>query len=386
MKRFIMTVLCVSVFFIGLGAIVEKTGARFKSDEKALALIRAARQAIGGDSSITGVQSLRIVGQTTQTFKINGADKVEQGETEIALMLPDKLMKMTKIGHDDGSVENVKMVNRQMEIVVDGKDENGRTIVRGEGKGEGTGAGTMKIIIKKDGETSEEKVGNGTVREINTPDGKKIILQKVEGSETVEFRTANPDGASADPTEKHVFLRTRGHEEFRQNELLRLTLSLLLSTPQGMDVNYTYGGESVVDGTPCNLVVADLGGSSIKLFLNRDSNLPVMMSYTGMRMPKVMTFTKETAAPADGGKDVIYFKKGDPGPERARETAEFQVRFTDYRSVNGVQLPYHWTTNANGALDETFDVTSYEVNPANIAEKFQHEQVLLRTKKPEGQQ
>jgi len=110
------------------------------------------------------------------------------------------------------------------------------------------------------------------------------------------------------------------------------------------------------------------------------------MSYTGMRMPKVMTFTKETAAPADGGKDVIYFKKGDPGVERARETAEFQVRFTDYRSVNGVQLPYHWTTSANGALDETFDVTNYEVNPANIAEKFQHEQLLLRTKKPEGQQ
>ena len=46
MKRFIISVFCVSVFFVGLGAIVEKTGAAFKSDEKALDLVRNAREAI----------------------------------------------------------------------------------------------------------------------------------------------------------------------------------------------------------------------------------------------------------------------------------------------------------------------------------------------------
>ena len=90
MKRFFTMILFVSVLFIGLGFLIEKAGAKFKSDEKALALIRAARQAIGGDSAIAGVQSLRIVGQTTQTVSINGAAQTEQGETEIALQLPDK--------------------------------------------------------------------------------------------------------------------------------------------------------------------------------------------------------------------------------------------------------------------------------------------------------
>ena len=52
------------------------------------------------------------------------------------------------------------------------------------------------------------------------------------------------------------------------------------------------------------------------------------------------------------------------------ETAEFQVKFSDYRSVNGVQLPFKWTQTVGGAEDETFDVTSYDINPANIAEKF----------------
>jgi hypothetical protein len=67
----------------------------------------------------------------------------------------------------------------------------------------------------------------------------------------------------------------------------------------------------------------------------------------------------------------------------APETAEFSVKFTDYRSVNGIQMPYRWTRSVAGVVDETFDITSYEVNPANIAEKFQHEKGMMRTAKPE---
>ena len=111
MKKFIFSILCVSVFFIGVGALVEKTGAKFKSDEKALALIAKARVAIGGDSAINVVQSMRIVGATTKTFKLDGTTRTEQGETEIAFQFPDKMMKMVKIGHDDGdqSLKKVSM-------------------------------------------------------------------------------------------------------------------------------------------------------------------------------------------------------------------------------------------------------------------------------------
>src|SRR5256885_6260618 len=100
MKRFIFSILFVSAFFVGVGTIVDKVGAKFKSDEKALELIRQARQAIGGDSAIGSVQSLRIVGQTTKTFKMDGVSRSESGETEIALQLPDKLTRMTRMGHE----------------------------------------------------------------------------------------------------------------------------------------------------------------------------------------------------------------------------------------------------------------------------------------------
>ena len=45
-----------------------------------------------------------------------------------------------------------------------------------------------------------------------------------------------------------------------------------------------------------------------------------------------------------------------------------------------MQLPYKWTQTVGGEADETFDMTSYEINPANIAEKFQGQKVRMRTK------
>lgn len=75
----------------------------------------------------------------------------------------------------------------------------------------------------------------------------------------------------------------------KQNELLRLSLALLLTAPEGIDVNYTFAGESDIDGTAVNIVNAEFSGSSYKLFIGKSNNLPVAMSYRGMGAPKVFT-------------------------------------------------------------------------------------------------
>ena len=81
MKRFITTVLGISIFFVGLGAIVDKVAAGFKSDEKALEIIKKARTAIGGDAALADLKAVVIKGRTSQTISIDGTDKIEQGET-----------------------------------------------------------------------------------------------------------------------------------------------------------------------------------------------------------------------------------------------------------------------------------------------------------------
>lgn len=358
MKRFTISILCVSVFFIGLGALTDSVGAKFKSDEKALALIKQARLALGGDAALAEVRSLVIVGKSSQTFKIDGVERTEQGETEIALQLPDKLMKMIRIGNHVGAEAGEKIMNKQVDVVVLRDDKDAKPLLDGENSENANRDGVKKIIIKK---------GNGTTEELNGSDH-KIILRK----------GATDEGGKTAVFEKEIEAR---HGAMRQNELLRTAFSLLLTAPDGLDVSYQFGGETDVDGTTCNIVVAEFGGSSFKLFLNRASSLPVMMTYQGHKMPKIVKMRSDAPKSADGEKDTVIFTRKLAGPDA--ETAEFQVRFSDYRSVNGIQLPYKWTRTVGGQADETLDVTSYEINPANIAEKFGHQKAFVRTKKAE---
>jgi hypothetical protein len=373
MKRFIVSVLFVTVFCIGLGALVEKAGACFKSDEKALALIKQARLAIGGEQSIADVRSMIIKGNTTLTLKVNGAARNEQGETEIALQLPDKLSKMVKIGRHEGP-GGESVLSEKHDVM----------IMRGEGHGEAMSGGPVKkIIVTKtdDGNAEVEKIvtdGDGKDGEFTTSDGKKVIVRRTGGPE-VEKIIVGPEKGKRIMLEEGAMAEHAAH---RQNELLRTTLSLLLTAPEGMDVNYTFVGETDVDGATCNVINADFAGSNVRLYLSKASSLPVMISYQGHPMPNVMFFrTKEPAAgvpaSAEPSKEKVMFNHKIESPE----LAEVQVRFADYRSVNGVQLPYKWTTSVAGQTTEVFDVTNYEVNPANIGEKFQNQKVLVRTKK-----
>ena len=130
------------------------------------------------------------------------------------------------------------------------------------------------------------------------------------------------------------------------------------------------------------MVNAEFAGTTFKLYLGQTSNLPVMMTYTGMKMPMMMKFKSEAPKSGEPKADVVFMRKADGPP---RETAEFNVKFSDYHSVNGIQLPFNWTQTVGGAADETFDVTSYDINPANIADRFQNQKVMVRTAKPAAQ-
>ncbi|HLL99461.1 MAG TPA: hypothetical protein VK400_00265, partial [Pyrinomonadaceae bacterium] len=109
MKRFIISVLCVSVFFTGLGSLIENVGAKFKSDERALELLRQARQAIGGEQLIAGVRSLSATGRTTKIFHIEGEQpKTEQGDWELNMQLPDKFSRKMMLRREGGKGETVE--------------------------------------------------------------------------------------------------------------------------------------------------------------------------------------------------------------------------------------------------------------------------------------
>jgi hypothetical protein len=361
MKRFIFTVLCVSVFFTGLGSLLERAGASLKSDDKALELLRKARAAVGGDQAVGGVRSMTITGKATKTFDFEGVAKTENGDLEINFELPNKMSRSLKMGAGDGN----QLVDKQFDVVVVRKGDGDGDNLKWKTVEPGNADGVRKVtVVKKDGSSEEIKI-----------DDKEPIILKRDGNTVVSEnkQTATVDG-------KKVFIRTAdgvgGGEFKRSNELLRTTLSLLASAPEGLDVSYAYVGEGSVDGNTVDIIAANDGSSTLKLFLDRSTSLPRMVSFEGPK-PFMIRFKKGDVKPGD--EETRVFERRLDAPEMA----EFQIKFSDFRTTGGLQLPFKWTQTIGGKEDEVIDITAYEINPANIADKFKEEptRVFMRMKK-----
>jgi hypothetical protein len=336
MKKFIISTLCVAIFFIGLGGLIQETGARFKSDDRALELIKQARQAIGGEEAIKSVRGLTIIGKATQISNINGAEQTKQGDLELNLQLPNKFSKMTRYNVQNGEVRDEKVLTKEIREV---------------------------ILNKSDDNVTLNRIESGS------PDKKVIRLKRVDESGSGE-RIENLDGAKL-KVFTDVNTRVGTADKFRQNELFRTTFALLLSAPEGQDVSYSYVGEDSVDGNSCDMVQAQTGESSFKLCLSKTSHLPLMISYRDAGTLTIRTNVRTNND--DANKTTVI-----DGKAANVEMPEIQIKFSDFRTVGSVQLPFTWTQTIGGKASQTVAITNYELNPANIAEKFKNRRVMIK--------
>lgn len=294
MKRFIFTIIGVSAFFVGVGAVAHKVKAVFKSDEKAVIILKRSQVAIGGENKIRTVKSLSVNGRVVSVFSIDGAEQTREGNLQIRLSLPDKFRQM-----------------EELRFPSDGQ--------------------TDPIMLKEKGPAEGRE---------------KDILEKIKAAEKEK--------------EKFDFLRTM--------------FSLFFTTPDQENVTYQYRGDSDIDGQKADIVEASAQNKPIaKLYINQATNLPLMVSYRGDAVPKFVELKK---MPGTGdGKDVLQ-------ELRKAEKSEYQIKFSDYRPVNGLLLPFSWVQIADGKPDKTITIENYEFNPANIEDSFKPQEIRVRTPKP----
>ncbi len=357
MKRFFILTLSTALFFVMIGGLIDTVGGHFKSDQKALEIIAKARQAIGGDAAIAEIRSMVISGRTSHTIKFEGTERIEGGETEIVMQLPDKFSRKVNIGNGEAATGE-RHVMKTHDVVIMRK-----------------GDGETVNFVGKDADFMTPAGETIILRDTPSADGepKKFILKKsVNGEYTTE------DLGAGAPQVEQVIVRGGAPGEprvgVRQNELLRTTLMLLLTAPDGTDVSYTFAGEGNIDGNAVNIVAASFAGSTFRLHIDKFTNLPVAIGYTG-RLPHIVIFKKDAGDAA--AKATVYAKRMDTEPGQA----EFLVKLSDFRGTGSVQLPYRWTTTSNGQTTEVVDVTSYELNPANIADRFTKQAVTIRVPK-----
>lgn len=158
-------------------------------------------------------------------------------------------------------------------------------------------------------------------------------------------------------------------QQAARGEFARLTLGLLLSTPSSFPVEYSYAGTAeAADGKAEAIEVKGPHNFAARLFFDQKTHRLLMMTYQG-RQPRMITRTA-TERPRNPEEIEKLAKEAAAEAER-QPLVEFQIRYADYRDVQGLSLPHRLSKAVDGAVNEEWELTKYKVNPALKPAQFE---------------
>jgi hypothetical protein len=312
LKRYLLGAGVVAVL---LHAVVAQTSADVA---RVQGLLSAARAALGGEEKLKSVQSLaatgkfrRVMVMQVQSSGDGGGHKADEappqmtGEFELAFALPDRFIR-----------------TRDMDLPM---------------------GGSVTEVLALDGTQAWSDIQN------NSGGGGGIFIRRP------------PAGTTPPPGAQTAEQRVRA-------ELTRYLLALLLNAPSDPSVEWSYAGEAEAeDGRADVLDCKGANGFNARLFLDKDTHRPLMLTYRStepvMRM-MTRTLGPNDPPPAKGGQAPPDL----PAPEM-RES-EIAVRFADYRTEDGITWPHQFTFARDGEVNEEWEIKSYKVNPQFKADKF----------------
>jgi hypothetical protein len=175
-----------------------------------------------------------------------------------------------------------------------------------------------------------------------------------------DFRSSSSEvplvrSATGDP-QREAELQTRLRFEY-----LRYLIAWLVTVPSSIRVDFSYAGKAQApDGQAQVLDVKSGDGFTVRLFLDEKTHRPLMLSY---RAPAPRQFNIGVGRTGN----VIKGK----GQTTESGDVDVQVRFSDYRRVDGILLPHHLTRTVNGTVEEELDIAKFKINPAMKPGQFQ---------------
>jgi hypothetical protein len=148
-------------------------------------------------------------------------------------------------------------------------------------------------------------------------------------------------------------------------ELQRYLLVWLART----DGQITYGGEAEAEDGKADVIdVKSEGGTPLRVFFDQTTHLPLMLTYEGAQPRMLMRRAGGTAGGNAGPR---------PDPEEMRrrmaeppKMVTFEVRFSEFKDVNGVMLPHQVSQSIEGKPTEEWTVSQFKVNPDLKPESF----------------
>jgi len=183
--------------------------------------------------------------------------------------------------------------------------------------------------------------------------------------------TTGPGGQQASPEQMEAILR-----HIYQAEFARYVLAMTLAPPASLAVEYKYAGESDVEGEQADVLdVSGPVGFAARLFFDKKSHLPLLLSYRGPK-PRVVTMTRQAGNGPRKPEDIekakaeAQKKMQAEGPA-APEEVDFYIRLSDHKKVDGLMLPFKLTFLTESEVSEEFEISKYQLNPQFKADKFE---------------
>lgn len=174
---------------------------------------------------------------------------------------------------------------------------------------------------------------------------------------------AAPEGEAKELKRKRVMVfKVDGKHEGKHAPMFApgstsMLLGLLLRPT--LPVEFSFAGEETVDNIGTFVLdIKNPHGAVGKLYIDRSTYLPVMLSYRGLE-PHVMIL-KDKDAVINEEKEVIIDGRHITPPDAA---AEVVLRFSDHRFVDGVLLPHRMVKTINNDVQEEITIEKFELNP-----------------------
>ena len=165
-------------------------------------------------------------------------------------------------------------------------------------------------------------------------------------------------GGDADPERMKEMQR-----RMRRTDLARYTLAWLLTT----NATVTHVGiAEAPDGKADVLEITPAEGPAMKLFIDQQTNLPLMITWQAPQ-PRRLVRRMGTGATRE---DVERAARDAANENTPPPMATFEMRLADYKNVDGIQLPHEITRAVNGQTNEEWTIKSYKVNPTFKANTF----------------
>lgn len=298
----------VAAFVAFVVALVAAAGLSAQETNKAVDVLAASRKAIGG-AKLDALKTLSVEASVQRNL-----GSMQMGsDVELLLELPDKYLRTDQPnapGMVVGGMNTGFNGDRPLQPVVGSMSHGGGMVIR---MGPG---GPMP------------------------PDGPKPTPEEQERMEKQVVRNA-------------------------KQELSRLMLGWFATAHPGVGAEYAFAGEAESpDGTAYVIDATNADGFAARLFIDRQSHLPLMVTYRAPQRQVMTAGAQRGGSPEEARRQMEQMRTQPP------VLVEYTLFFDDWRTADGVRFPHRMRRAMGSETTEEWTIGKVKINPSIDAKKF----------------